>query len=109
MEHITKKTPQDSLFVYRPDSLLDTFERDCKVAGIPYMSENGRTIDVHSLRRTYGTMLARAGVPLATTQRLMRHSKPETTAKLYIDVEEIDIAVALGKLPDITLNLMPDF
>ena len=60
---------------------------------------DGRSIDVHSLRRTFGTMLARAGVPLTTTQRLMRHSTPELTAKLYIDVEPIDMSQAVEKLP----------
>ena len=62
---------------------------------------DGRSIDVHSLRRTFGTMLARAGVPLTTTQRLMRHSTPVLTAQLYIDVEPIDMALAVDRLPEI--------
>ena len=54
---------------------------------------------MHSLRKTFGTMLARAGVPLITVQRLMRHSTPQLTAKLYIDVDPIDMMQALDKLP----------
>jgi integrase len=44
-------------------------------------------------------MLAMAGVPLTTVQRLMRHSTPLLTAKLYIDVEPVDMMQALEKLP----------
>jgi hypothetical protein len=40
------------------------------------------------------------GVPLTTTQRLMRHSSPLLTAKLYIDVDPLNMAEALDKLPE---------
>jgi len=94
------KTPKDFLFVYTVSGIGDSFERDCLAAGIPLKTDDGRSVDVHALRRTYGTMLARAGVPLTTVQRLMRHSSPELTAKLYIDVEPVDFANALKKLDD---------
>jgi hypothetical protein len=51
-------------------------------------------------------MLAKAGVPLTTTQRLMRHSTPVITAKLYIDVDPLDMANALGLLPTFS-RVMP--
>lgn len=35
----------------------------------------------HDLRRTYGTGLLRAGIDLATVQKLMRHSRVETTTR----------------------------
>lgn len=73
--------------------------RDLAAAGIEQSAPDGRSVDVHSLRRTFGTMLARAGVPLTTTQKLMRHSTPELTARLYIDVEPIEMAAAVDKLP----------
>ena len=93
------KSASDKVFVYNKFSIGDSFKIDCKFAGIPYKTEDGRTVDVHSLRRTFGTLLARARVPLTTAQRLMRHSTPELTARLFIDVEPIDIADALDKLP----------
>lgn len=95
---IKDKDPQDRVFRHTKNTLHASFKRDCKYAGISRTSEDGRSIDVHSLRRTYGTMLARAGVPLTTTQRLMRHSTPELTARLYIDVEPIDMYEAVDKL-----------
>jgi integrase len=44
-------------------------------------------------------MLARAGVPLTTTQKLMRHSDPRITAQYYIEVTEMDMGLALEKIP----------
>jgi len=70
-----------------------------KAAGIERVGKDGRSIDVHSFRKTFGTMLARAGVPLTTVQRLMRHSTPLLTAKLYIDVDPVDMTQALSALP----------
>ena len=91
--------PHERIFFYTKKSIHSAFKIDCRVAGIELKSADGRSIDVHALRRTFGTMLARAGVPLTTTQRLMRHSTPELTAKLYIDVEPVDMQQAVDKLP----------
>jgi integrase len=93
--------PKETIFGYNTDCLLKGFYKDLKEAGIERVAADGRCLDVHSLRRTFGTMLARAGVPLTTTQRLMRHSSPELTAKLYIDVEPIDMSNAVERLPAI--------
>ena len=75
------------------------FYADLKAAGIARLDSAGRCIDIHSLRKTFGTLLAAAGVPLTTVQRLMRHSNPQLTAKLYIDVDGGDMMQALEKLP----------
>lgn len=96
---IKDKQPGDRVFSHDKYSLLSSFKRDCKAAGIERRRADGRSVDVHCLRRTFGTMLAKAGVPLTTVQKLMRHSTPELTAKLYIDVEEIDMQEAVAKLP----------
>jgi integrase len=94
-----KIEPKETIFGYDTNGLLKEFYKDLKEAGIERVAADGRCLDVHSLRRTFGTMLARAGVPLTTTQRLMRHSSPELTAKLYIDVEPIDMSNAVERLP----------
>lgn len=93
--------PRDRIFNVTKSMVHSFFKTDLKHAGIKRIGDDGRSLDVHSFRRTFGTMLARAGVPLTTTQRLMRHSTPELTAKLYIDVEPIDMAQAVDKLPEI--------
>ena len=89
----------ERIFRFNKNSIRRSFYGDLKAAGIERVGSDGRSIDVHSLRKTFGTMLARAGVPLTTTQRLMRHSTPILTAKLYIDVDPIDMTQALEKLP----------
>ena len=90
--------PQERIFHYNMDSIRRSLYQDLRVAGIERVGSDGRSIDVHSLRKTFGTMLARAGVPLTTVQRLMRHSTPLLTAKLYIDVDPLDMTQALDKL-----------
>jgi len=88
----------ERIFHYNRDSIRRSFYVDLKAAGIERIGKDGRSLDVHSFRKTFGTMLARAGVPLTTVQRLMRHSTPLLTAKLYIDVDPLDMTEALGKL-----------
>ncbi|MDR0522516.1 MAG: site-specific integrase [Planctomycetaceae bacterium] len=92
--------PAERIFRYNAASIRRSLYADLKRAGIARETPDGRSVDVHALRRTFGTMLAKAGVPLTTVQRLMRHSTPELTAKLYIDVEPIDMLQAVSKLPD---------
>jgi len=89
----------ERVFRYNRDSIRRSFYGDLKAAGIDRKDADGRSLDVHSLRKTFGTMLAAAGVPLTTVQRLMRHSTPLLTAKLYIDVDPINMMQALEKLP----------
>ena len=40
------------------DDLSKDFERDRAVAGLPKRVDRNRTIDVHALRHTFGTMLS---------------------------------------------------
>ena len=64
-----------------------------------FSSECGCVGDFHALRHTYGTMFYQAGVPLATAQKLMRHSDPKLTANIYTHVLVETKAEALAKLP----------
>lgn len=64
---------------YRGAEIL---RHDLKAAQIPITTEEG-TVDFHALRVTYCTDLARAGVPLAQAQKLMRHCDPKLTATIY--------------------------
>ena len=56
-------------------------------------------IDVHALRHTFGTMLAKAGVSLQVAQRAMRHSTPTLTANVYTHLGLLDVADAVSRLP----------
>jgi integrase len=91
--------PHERFFLHNHENIRQAFYGDLKAAGITRKDSTGRSIDVHSLRKTFGTFLAMEGVPLTTVQRLMRHSTPLLTAKLYIDVDPINMMQALEQFP----------
>jgi integrase len=43
----------------------------------------------HDLRKTFGSMLAQNGVSTAVTQRLLEHSSPTLTNKIYTNVDPV--------------------
>lgn len=58
-------------------------------------------IDLHALRRTLATQLARAGVTPRVAQRIMRHGDCRTTLKHCRVLGLTDTAAAVGRLPKI--------
>jgi hypothetical protein len=69
--------------------------------------ENGRpvrTIDVHALRTTFGTLLSKGGVAPRTAQAAMRHSDIDLTMNVYTDPRLLDVQGALDVLPALPLN-----
>ena len=96
-------SPQTPLFTV-PGALVKIFDRDIELAGIPKRDDRGRTVDVHSLRTTFATLLSRGGVPLRTAQAAMRHSDPSLTANVYTDPQLLDVAGALDSLPALPLD-----
>ncbi len=90
-----------------PRELVKILNRDLKLAGIPKRDERGRTIDVHGLRHTFCTLLARGGVAPRTAQAAMRHSDPELTANHYTDPKLLDVHGALDALPELPLDAGP--
>jgi integrase len=80
-------------------NLLRTFNLDLVAAGIPKRDAQGRTVDVHSLRHTFATLLARSGVMPATAQKLMRHSDIRLTMNVYTHLDLADTAGAVAALP----------
>lgn len=75
--------PADALIFDVPAGLLRIFDRDLTAAGIAKRDDRGRTLDLHALRTTFGTLLSNGGVPLRTAQAAMRHSDPSLTANVY--------------------------
>ncbi|MCW5769166.1 MAG: site-specific integrase [Phycisphaeraceae bacterium] len=63
--------------------------------------DEGRVIDLHALRTTLGTQLARAGVAPQIAQRIMRHSDYKTTLRHYTVLGLTDTAGAMARLPGI--------
>ena len=78
-----------------------TFRADLEKAGIPYKDREGQTVDFHGLRKTFCTSLARAGVTLQTAMRLMRHTDPKLTARVYVDAGQLPTSDAVASLPSL--------
>jgi len=52
----------------------------------------------HDLRKTFGSLLAQNGVSTAVTQRLLEHSSPNLTNKVYTNVDPV-LRHAVEQLP----------
>ncbi len=82
-----------------PTGLRLILDRDLRAAGVPKRDDRGRTVDVHAMRTTFGTMLSRAGVAPRTAQEAMRHSDIKLTMGVYTDPRLLDVRGAVEKLP----------
>ncbi|MCC6671280.1 MAG: tyrosine-type recombinase/integrase [Planctomycetes bacterium] len=72
---------------------------DFTAAGIAIVDELGHVADLHSLRATCCTWLARAGVPVQIAKLVMRHRQAETTEKHYTKLGLLDATGAVAMLP----------
>ena len=74
-------------------------KRDLKRCGIESEDVHGSVLDFHSLRYTFITMLARAGVHPSKAQRLARHSSIHLTMNVYTMLDSDDLRDAVDSLP----------
>jgi integrase len=101
----------DGLLFDVPSDFKRVFDNDLDAAGIPKTDAQGRTLDIHCLRHTFATLLARNGVSPATAQKLMRHSDIRLTTcapkpwrrsmNIYTHLDLADTANAVKALPSI--------
>lgn len=75
--------------------LVRLFDR----AGIAKVNLQGEKLDIHALRTTCASRMARRGVPLVIAQRWLGHSDPKLTAQHYIDIGVEDLRDAIERLP----------
>ena len=90
-----------------PAGLVRILDRDLLVAGIDKADERGRTLDVHALRTSFGTLLSKGGVAPRTAQAAMRHSTIDLTMNVYTDPKLLDVYGALDSLPSLDLKSSP--
>jgi len=103
-----------------PAALVRILDRDLVAAGIARrvkgtdgkvridkQDERGRTVDVHALRHTFGTLLSKGGVSPRTAQAAMRHSTIDLTMNVYTDPKLLDVAGAMDSLPALPLGADP--
>lgn len=81
---------------------------DLKDANIAYTDANGKDCDFHSLRHTFITNLALAGVHPAVAQKLARHSSIGLTMKYYTHVLHKSEVEAIAALQDLSNSCQKD-
>ena len=109
--------PTDMPLFTVPDKLVRILDRDLVAAGIARRvevspgkwkidkrDERGRTVDIHALRHTFGTLLSKGGVAPRTAQAAMRHSDINLTMGTYTDPKLLDVAGAMDALPALPLG-----
>ena len=92
----------DRLFTV-PKGLRLILDRDLRAAGIPKRDDRGRTVDVHAIRTTFGTLLSTTGTAPRIAQQAMRHSDIKLTMSVYTDPRLLDVRGAMEKLPTFPL------
>jgi integrase len=107
--------PSTPLFAV-PTGLVKILDRDLVAAGIARRikvdgkwsidkrDDRGRSLDVHALRHTFGTLLSKGGIAPRTAQAAMRHSDIKLTMNVYTDPKLLDVRGALDALPTLPLG-----
>lgn len=88
----------DAPLIDLPASLAPRLQGDLRAAGLEQVDAAGYHLDAHSLRYTFCTALARAGVAPRVAQEAMRHSSPLLTAKVYTDPRLLAVAEAMERI-----------
>ncbi len=99
------KAPDEIVFKRFPR--IERLRRDLKFAGIAAVDELGRHADFHSLRKTVGTNLAKAGVTRREVMDFMRLSDGRLADEIYTDINQLDTGAAVEVLPDYTAPTKP--
>ncbi len=92
-------TPRGEPWGKQSRNAMRIFDRLLDRAELEKIDASGQKLDIHALRHTYGTRLLRAGVGLHQVQKLMGHSSPELTARVYAHLVCDDLRDAVERLP----------
>lgn len=97
-------TPKGRPWVENRRNALRRLEAILLRAGIPKIDERGEKIDIHALRHTFASRLARNGVGLSQAQKLLGHSDPKLTAAIYTHLDTEDLRAAVECLPPLRVG-----
>ena len=98
--YLEHKTPDAKVFAM-PNQPAKMIKPDLKDAGIEYKTVEGQC-DFHSLRHSFITNLARAGVHPSDAQALARHSSITLTMNLYTHTKRESLRKIIESQPDLT-------
>jgi len=91
-------SPDGAVWTWATNNAGRIFQRLMERAGIERRGADGRTVDIHALRHTLASRLARNGVGLVQAQKLLGHSDPKLTAQVYSHLEVEDLRGAIETL-----------
>ncbi|MDR0337663.1 MAG: site-specific integrase [Planctomycetaceae bacterium] len=91
-------SPKEKLF-YVPYNLCHNMTCDLKYAGIEKRDVLNRVVDVHALRHTHATLLAKRGVSPTVAKDSMRHANMRETMGIYTHLEIQDVAEGINRIP----------
>lgn len=101
-QFLGKKVSKSSVFKV-PQKTAKMLKEDLEAAKIPYVDEDGRYADFHSLRHTTGSWLAACGVHPKVAQAIMRHRNINLTMSRYTHILQGQELEAINKLPDLSV------
>ena len=87
--------------------ILRTLMADMKFAGIPRVDDKERTLNFHSLRRTFAAKLFKAGNSIKYVQRQMRHATMAMTMDVYLELDLDDLEADAIELPEPNSKIEP--
>lgn len=91
-------SPEGKPWPWHSVNAMRIFVRTLEAAGIERVDDAGRQLDIHALRHTAATRLARAGVGLVQAQRILGHADPKLTARVYSHLEPEDLRDAIEQI-----------
>lgn len=77
-----------------------------RLAGIPKVDAGGGHLHVHAMRHTFATRLSRAGVSVATAQKLTGHKTTTMLLNVYTHVGTTETRRAIDSLPPLAAPAM---
>jgi integrase len=89
--------PKEKLFHFSYNLARD-ITRDLKYAGIEKRDVMNRVVDVHALRHTHATLLAKRGVSPTVAEKSMRHKNIKQTG-IYTHLDIEDVAEGVNRIP----------
>jgi integrase len=92
--------PRDNQPVFASIPKYATYRKDVEVrAKIPWRDAQGRLASFHCLRKTFGTYLALADVPLRVAMDMMRVTAAKLLTGIYTDAKLFNTSAAAARLP----------
>lgn len=89
-------TPRGKPYGANRSFALNQLKALARSAGVALVDANGRSLDLHGLRKTAASRYARRGVKAPALQRLLGHLDPRTTLRHYVELSLEDLRKSLG-------------